>query len=313
MDVSTTALAQTLLNGALLGCLYGCIALGLTIKWGHLGIADFFHISVVLLAAYITFTLVTEAGWHPFATLLVTAPACFVVGVASQWLFTRLDADDTTSLLLTFGLFIVAEGVASQLWSADLKSMRRDLPDGLREAIHLPAPLDRLAVTPPDLLSLVLAVVMVGLASWSLRFTRSGRAVQAMRQDQPIAEAFGVRAAPLALAVSGLAALSASVAGMAVAVKMPLQPQLPLHWIGVVVVACLLGGLGRPLGALVAAVVLMMLQNAWSLWFAPQWASAVTYGVLVLYLAAQPLSRVIRERLTHERPTRERPAVRSLA
>jgi len=297
MDVSTTALAQTLLNGALLGCLYGCIALGLTIKWGRLGIADFFHISVTLLAAYVTYTLVTDLGWHPFLTLVVTVPACFVVGVASQWLFTLIRVDDTTSLLLTFGLFIVAEGVANLIWSADLLSLRRDLPDGLRDAIHLPGPLHRLAVTPPDLISLVLAVVMVGLATWSLHHTRSGRAVQAMQQDRPIAETFGVRVAPLALLVSGLAAASAAAAGMAVAVKMPLQPQLPLQWIGVVVVACLLGGLGRPLGALIAAVVLMMIQNAWSLWFPPQWAAAVTYGVLFLYLAAQPVTRMVRERL----------------
>ncbi len=50
MSVSSMALAQTLLNGALLGCLFGSIALGLSVKWGHLGVADFFHLSLTLLA-----------------------------------------------------------------------------------------------------------------------------------------------------------------------------------------------------------------------------------------------------------------------
>lgn len=302
MDFSTLALVQTLLNGALLGCLFGSIALGMTVKWGQLGVADVFHISLTLIGAYVTYTLVTGWYWHPVTVLLVTVPAFFAVGLATQWLFHRLQAELFTTLLLTFGLFIVAENLISLTWSPDLLSTRSGLPDHLTQGIQLPDPVEGLFVAPADLLSLVFAVVMVGAASWALRRTRSGRAVQAMRQDQPIARAFGVSVLPLALIVSGLAAASAAVAGMLLAVKMPIYPQLPLHWIGVVVVASLLGGLGRPLGALIAAVVLMMVQNAWSLWFPPQWAPAITYGVLFLVLVFQPVSRVVRERLPQGAP-----------
>jgi branched-chain amino acid transport system permease protein len=69
----------------------------------------------------------------------------------------------------------------------------------------------------------------------------------------------------------------------------------------VVVVATMLGGLGRPIGALVAAVVVMMIQNAWSLWFPPQWSPAVAFGVLFLYLAGQPALRIVRESMTARR------------
>lgn len=151
---------------------------------------------------------------------------------------------------------------------------------------------------------MVFAIVLVGASAFALHHTRWGRAVQAMRQDGQVAETFGVKILPIALMISGLAAASAAAAGMVVALKMPLTPGLPLHWIGIVVVATLLGGLGRPLGALVAAIVLMVITNAWSLWFPPQWAPAVTFGMLFAFLALQPLVRMARERFssggTHE-------------
>lgn len=298
MSVSTLALVQTLVNGALLGCLFGMIALGLTIKWGRLGVADFFHLSLTLLGAYATYTMVTEWLWDPFMTVLVTVPVFFLIGVAVQWFFHVLKAEGFTLLLLTFALFIVTESLVSMIWSPDLLSLRSVLADGFTTSVRLPEPLPRLAVQPVDLVALAFAVLLVGGSSWALRRTRWGRAVQAMREDGPLAETLGVRILPIMLVVSGLAAASAAVAGMVVALKMPLSPGLPLNWIGVVVVAALLGGLGRPLGALVAAVVLMMIQNAWSLWFPTQWAPAVTFGLLFAFLTLQPLARVLRERLS---------------
>lgn len=294
MTVSTMALAQTLLNGVFIGCLFGAIALGLSMKWGHLGVPDFSHLSVTLLGAYVTYTLVTELLWSPFLTLAVTVPVFFLVGVGLQWFLHAIGAEAFTSLLITFALFIVAESVVSMVWSPDLLSLRPWLADDLTQSTQVGS----LAVAPIDVVALIVALVMVGGAAVALRYTRWGRAVQAMRQDAGVAETFGVRVLPISLVVSGLVASSAAASGMVVALKMPLAPGLPLNWIGVVVVASLLGGLGRPIGALVAAVVLMMVQNAWSLWFPPQWSPAVTFGLLFLFLALQPLTHAVRDRLS---------------
>lgn len=294
MSISTLALAQTLLNGLFMGCLFGTIALGLTMKWGHLGVPDFFHLSLTLVGAYLTYTMVTELLWSPFLTLVVTIPVFFVLGVGVQWFFHVIKAEPFTSLLLTFALFIVAESVVSMIWSPDLLSLRSWLSDGLTQSNKVGS----LSVAPIDVVALVVAVVLVGASAFGLHRTRWGRAVQAMRQDGAIAETLGVRILPITLVVSGLAAASAAIAGMVVSMKMPLSPGLPLNWIGIVVVASLLGGLGRPLGALIAAIALMMIQNTWSLYFPPQWSPAVTFGLLFAFLALQPITRLVRERLS---------------
>lgn len=306
MDAGTVALVQTLVNGALLGCLFGCIALGLTIKWGLLGVADFFHISLTAIAAYLTYTVAADAGLSPFAALALTVPLFFLVGVVMQLGLIRIKAAVFTTLLITFGLFIAAESLISLIWSSDLLNLRRQLPDVLREPLRLPAPMDRIAFQPVDLLSLVAAVVMVGSAAYLLRATRHGRALHAMHQDAAVAEAFGVRLVPLAVVVSGLAAASAAVSGTLVALKLSLTPTLSASWLGIVVVSCLLGGLGRPVGALVAAVVLMMVQNAWSLYLSPTWAPAIAYGVLFAYLGVSPLLKAGGTRLAAARRTAPR-------
>lgn len=306
MDAGTVALVQTLVNGALLGCLFGCIALGLTIKWGLLGVADFSHLSLTAIASYLTYTVATELALSPFAALLFTVPLFFLVGVLTQLGLLRIRAAVFTTLLITFGLFIAAESLISLIWSSDLLSLRQTLPDVLRQPLRLPAPLDRIAFLPVDLLSLLAAVLMVGATAYLLRRTRHGQALHAMHQDAPVAEVFGVRLVPLAVVVSGLAAASAAVSGSLVAVKLSLTPTLSASWLGIVVVSCLLGGLGRPVGALVAAVVLMMVQNAWSLYLSPTWAPAIAYGVLFAYLALAPLGRAAATRLRAARPTATR-------
>lgn len=295
MDVSGLALAQTLINGALLGCLFGSMAVGLTIKWGLLGIADFFHISLTLLGAYLTYTLVSTLAMHPLLTVLITAPCFFVVGLLTQVFFEKIRAELFTTLLITFGLFIVAESAMSLVWSADLLTMRQYLPPWMTDNVRLPG--GQLAVTVVDLMALVVAVLVVGLSWFMLYRTRNGRALKAMRHDRAIAQVFGVRLVPLAVVVSGLAAASTALTGLVVAVRMPINPQLPLHWLGIVVVSALLGGLGRPVGALVAAVVLMMIQNVWSLFFSPSWAPAIAFGVLGLYLALAPATELVRTQM----------------
>lgn len=288
MSADHLVLVQTVLSGVMLGCLFGTVALGLTMKWGLLGIADFAHISLVLLSGYLTYTAVVDWGLSVIVALLVLPVVFFAVGVAQQWVFERFGVRDFMSLLVTFGLFIVLENVITLVWSADTLTVRPALPVVLRRGIRLPG-LGGASVLPAEVAALVTAVILIGGVSWLLRRTAFGRSVHAMRADPAMAEVCGVHLGRTAMVVSGVAAATAAVAGVVVALRMPLTPQLPLQWLGVVVVATLLGGLGRPGGALVAAVALMVVQNVWSLYLQPSWAPVIAFGVLFVFLAVQPV------------------------
>ena len=296
IDLSTNILLllQTIISGITFGALFGIIAMGLSLTWGILRIANFAHLSFVLLAAYISYTLSVDFGWNPLLTLIPIIPVMFVIGVAVQWVFMRYKVTTFTSLLLTFGLFIVMENTMTFIWTADQISSRRSIPRYFTKAIRfpLPEPFDRLSLLPPDLMAFIAAILLGGGIFYLLRYTRWGRGVLAMAQDPVMAQAYGVNYERSALLLSGIATSTAGVAGVIVAVKTSLFPSLPITWIGRVVAAVILGGLGNPLGALVAATGLVTVEGIWSIYRQPALAPLISFSILVAVLIIQPGMRL---------------------
>lgn len=279
---------QSALNGILVGSLLGIVAMGLTLTWGFLKIANFAHLSFALLAAYIAYSLIVDFAMQPLLTLVIIVPVMFGIGVAVQWLFLRFKVTTFTSLLLTFGMFIVIENLITYFWTADTITTRSVLPDGLRKAIRFPPPFERFFVLPPDLLAFFAAILLAAGIYLLLHYTAWGRAVRAMAQDPVMAQAYGVNYRREAMLLSGLATATAGVAGLLIAIKMPLFPSMAIIWLGVIVAAVILGGLGNPIGALAATMVLIMIQNIWSVKMPPSWAPLIAFSLFVLYLIVQP-------------------------
>ncbi len=288
MSTDQIIIVQSAINGIMAGSLFGIIAMGLTLTWGLLRIANFAHLSFVLFAAYLSYELTVEYGWDPLATLIVITPIMFLVGVAVQWVFERFKVTTFTSLLLTFGMFIVLENIMTFIWTADTITSRRDIDRAYRSAIRLPEPFDNLLLLPPDLMAFIAAVILGTLTFVLLRYTRWGRAVRAMTEDPVIARAYGVNYKREALLLAGLASATAAVAGVIVAVKMPLFPSLPITWIGKVVAAVILGGLGNPIGAILAACGLSFIENMWSIENQPSLAPLISFSLLIFFLIVQP-------------------------
>jgi branched-chain amino acid transport system permease protein len=288
LSTDVVILLQSILNGILFGSLFGILAMGLTLTWGLLKVANFAHLSFALFAAYLSYTLIVVHGWDPLATLFPIIPILFLIGMAVQWLFERFRVTTFTSLLLTFGMFIVIENVITLVWKADTLSSRREIAEIYRQAIRLPPPFEKLLVLPPDLMAFIAAAVLGSVIVVVLNYTQWGRAVRAMSQDAAIAQAFGVHYRREALILSGLATATAGIAGMLIAVKMPIYPSLPITWIGKVIAAVIIGGIGNPIGAWIAVCSLSVVENIWSIENPPSFAPMISFILLLVMLVFQP-------------------------
>ena len=134
------------------------------------------------------------------------------------------------------------------------------------------------------MLSLALA-----LAIWAaLRYTDIGKALRAAAEDGPIAVAFGVNRQALALLLSGVCAALAGVAGVCIALSYTLAPAQIYAWIGVVFAAVMMGGLGRPLGPLVAGIVIGVSESVTMALTSPSWAPLVSFSLLIVVLLVRP-------------------------
>jgi branched-chain amino acid transport system permease protein len=278
---SLTLLAQAILSGMFVGGLYGLLGLGLSLSWGFLRLINLAHFALAFLGAYLTYTLSTALGLHPLWGLVLVPLAFFGLGVLMQLVFARFAVTQFGSLLVTFGLTVMIESLIQWVWTADYRRL-----EAAQGAVSWRA--GPLYLPKAELLALVTASLLCGLTWAWLRYTWVGKGLRASVEDAPIAAAFGVDHRRLALVLSGLAAAFAGVAGVFVALIYTLAPAQIYAWIGVVFAAVLLGGLGNPLGPLVAGVVIGVTEALTMALTAPAWAPLVSFTLLILVLLLRP-------------------------
>jgi branched-chain amino acid transport system permease protein len=229
----------------------------------------------------VTFQLAAAGKVDPFVTLALTAPAFFVLGMALHWFFTRFSVTLLNTLLVTFGLTSIIEAGIQWFWTADFQRM-----ESTYAAVRWK--LGPLFVSLPDVVTLGLALTL-SLGMWGvLRFTDLGKAIRATTEDAPIAAAFGVNERLLGYLISGVAAAVAAVAGLCLALSHTLAPVQIYAWMGVVFAAVMLGGLGSPVGPLVAGIVIGVSEALTMAVTAPTWAPLVSFSLLIAILLLRP-------------------------
>ena len=277
---SATLLGQSALSGIFAGALYGLFGLGLTLSWGMLRQINLAHFALVFLGAYLSYQL-AAAGLDPLLTLAITAPAFFIVGVGLHALLTRFKVSPLNTLLVTFGFTVMIEALTQWIWSADFRRLDSHYA-GVKWKIG------ELYVNLPELLTLGVAVALAA-GMWALlRYTDLGKALRAIAEDAPMAAAFGINEKLLSLLLSGLCAAFAAVAGICLALSHTLAPSQIYAWIGVVFAVVMIGGLGNPLGPLVAGLIIGITEALTMAFTAPAWAPLVSFSLLIGALLIRP-------------------------
>ncbi|MEJ8851278.1 branched-chain amino acid ABC transporter permease [Variovorax rhizosphaerae] len=278
---SATLLAQSILAGLFTGALYGLLGLGLSLSWGLLRQINLAHFALAFLGAYLTYELSSRFGMDPLLTLAIIVPLFFVLGVGLHALLTRFRVSPFNSLLVTFGVTVIIEALIQWVWTADFRKLESSYAEHKVRLGPLFLPV-------PELITVGLGVG-ISFAVWLvLSRTDLGKAMRAAAQDAPIAAAFGVNQNALALMLSGLNAALAGVAGVCIALAYTMSPSQIYAWIGVVFAAVMLGGLGRPLGPLIAGCIIGVTEAVTMAVTAPSWAPLVSFSLLMAVLLVRP-------------------------
>jgi branched-chain amino acid transport system permease protein len=278
---SATLLGQSVISGLLAGGLYGLLALGLSLSWGLLRLVNIAHFALALLGAYLTYQLGHVLHVPPWIAVLGIVPAFFAVGVALHVVFAHFRVTEFGSLLVTFGIAVILESLIQWLWTADYR--RYETP-----YTSLSTRIGPFFIPVLELLA-CLTAALLGFATWAwLRFTYVGKALRASAEDAAIAGAFGVNHRRHALLLSGVAAAYAGVAGAFIALISTLAPSQIWAWLGVVFAVVIIGGLGNPVGALLAGLLIGVSESVTMAVAAPAWAPLVSFSILILVLVLRP-------------------------
>jgi branched-chain amino acid transport system permease protein len=279
-----TEIYQAIVDGILVGGVYALMAVGLTLIFGVLDIINIAQGILVVLGAYLSYSLSVRLNIGLFVGLLVTVPAMFVLGVAIQWAFIRpLRGRERTSmtLLVTYAVALIIEGVLYQVYGPDYKQLSASY---VTSSVHV------LGFYLPYiyLFGFALAVALVVALYLMLYRTRFGRSVRATMQDETAARLIGIDTRRVAALTFGVGVGVTAVGGMMFgATSGGFNPNSGYDLISRLLAIIILGGLGSIGGALVASIFMLTLESLVDIW-SPNWAIAVFYAALVLVLVVRP-------------------------
>jgi branched-chain amino acid transport system permease protein len=278
---SLTLLGQSVISGLLAGGLYSLLALGLSLSWGLLRLVNLGHFALAFLGAYLTYHFGAVFRLDPWLSVLIIVPLFFALGVGLHVVFVRFGVTEFTSLLVTFGVTVIVESIIQWVWTADF----RRYETAYATASTRVGPL----FVPTLELFACLTAAVLAFATWAwLRFTYVGKALRAAAEDPAMAAAFGVNHRAQAFVLSGVSAAYAGVAGGYIALISTLAPSQIWAWLGVVFAVVIIGGLARPVGALLAGLLIGVSESVTMAVVTPAWAPLVSFSVLIGLLVLRP-------------------------
>jgi branched-chain amino acid transport system permease protein len=279
-----TELSKAVVDGILTGGVYALMAAGLTLIFGVMEIINIAQGIFVVLAAYLSYVLQVHLGIDPFVGLIITMPLMFGVGVLIEWGFVRRLKEQNRSalsILVTFAVAIVIEGILTQFFSADLRILKAWYVDKSFHVLGFYLPYIYL-------LGFVLAVVLLIALYLFLYRSRSGKSIRASVQNRTGAELIGININRVSAITFGIGAAVTAAGGMIFGATNSFNPNSGYDLISRLLVIVVLGGLGSIGGALVAAVVALVIEDVTAVLWSPIWASTMFFAVLVVVLLVRP-------------------------
>lgn len=248
----------TIINGLLLGGLYTLYGLGLALTFGIMRTVNLAHGDMIVLASFLSLVLTRLLHLSPLMSLVVLIPAMFVLGQALQRtvLNRTLSEGVMPSIIITFGLSIIAQNAMQLVFSAD----RVSLQQGGLETMSLPITGD-FAIGVLPLINLVTAVALLALLHVFFRRTMVGRAFRATSDDPSTVELMGVNSRRMYALAMGMAFAVIAVSGVFMGIRTNFSPFDGPGRLIFAFEVVIIGGMGSLYGVLAGGIILGVAQS----------------------------------------------------
>jgi branched-chain amino acid transport system permease protein len=275
--MSLEILLQTLASGLLIGLIYALVAIGLTMIFGVMDIINFSHGEFLMFGMYSSFWLYALYALDPMFTLPLTALFLFALGVIIYKLVISkvTNAPMVSQLFTTFGLMLLFRGIAQFLWKPDFRTVEKSLVSG---SISIGG----VQIGTPQVVAGVGAILVTAGIYLFLTRTKAGAALEATAADKDAARLMGIDSQKMFALAWGIGAACAGVAGALLSTFFPIFPEVGANFILIAFVVVNLGGFGSIIGALVAGVLVGVIEVMGGFLLGPQYKLAI---VLALFLA----------------------------
>jgi branched-chain amino acid transport system permease protein len=270
-------------DGVLAGGFYALMAAGVTLVFGVMEILLLSQGILVILGAYLSYALSAHYGIDPFAGLLVTMPVMFLVGYGIYWLLIQPIKRDriVMSLLVMVAVAAIIEGLLDVIFSSDLVEIHASYINDTYQvgALTLPA---------VYVWAFALSVLILAALYFLLYRTRFGVSLRATTQNPVAARLAGIVTDRVSAITLGIGVAMAAAGGMIFGATNSFNASSSYDLISRLIVIVILGGLGSVGGTLMAAVLMLVIEDVVAVVWSPVWGQTTFYLVLVVVLLARP-------------------------
>ncbi|MEM3627106.1 MAG: branched-chain amino acid ABC transporter permease [Candidatus Bathyarchaeia archaeon] len=279
-------LLQTIVNGILLGGLYALMAVGLSLCFGVMRVANSAQAAMAVLSAYIAYWLFVLYDLDPFFSIPICMGILFIIGLGIyRTLITRImntPSPTLLSFLLLSAVAIIMENSMVMVAGGNIyRAIYASYTATSLKFAGIVFPIVRIA-------GFVISISAIVVLSLVLKFTYIGKAMRAIAQDRDAAMLMGVNATQIGAITFGIGASLSGVAGVFLALIYAFYPAVQGLWIAKLYAIVIFGGMGSIAGALLSSMILGIVEAVIGVYIPTMWAYVAAYVILLLTLFIRP-------------------------
>ena len=287
---------QQLINGIMLGASYSLVAIGYTLIFGVLNLLYFAHGEVFMVGAFVGLYVVILANANIYVALLGAIIACGALGMLAVFVAVRPVSKDypLAQLISSIGVTIVLQNMAIYIFGGQQVAF----PETIKQELYRIGPV---TISSVQIFILVVALMLMVFLWLFIERSKMGRAIRATAENHETAALLGVNVNRVVLVTFIIASSIAGVAGVLDGLKNSnVSPFMGLEVAVKGLVVMLLGGLGNVTGAMIAGLLLGMVEILSAAYIGTTERDFVTFAILILILLYRPSglfgTRTIEER-----------------
>ena len=271
----------SIIDGLLGGLIYGLGAMGLTLIWGVMDVINLTHGAMMVAGMFALYILTDAFGVSPYAVLPPALIGGFIVGILLHWvaIHRMIGQPPLMSLLSTFSVNLVLIGIGTAVWGTALFNVSVSVPG---------VSIGRYTFPGAHILAAVLAAVIAWLLYLFLHYTRLGKAIRAVANNREAAELVAIPTTRVLAVSVGIGVALAAVSGVLIGTLFPFTVLSVDGYQLKGFVVTVLGGLGNPVGALMAGLALGLLEGLVAPFLPVSWTLVIEFTLFVLVLIAFP-------------------------
>ena len=245
-----------LIPGLILGSIYALGAIGVSLIFGILRFAHFAHGDMMTLGAYFALSAVVLIELSPWQALPLAIAATIIVGLLlDRWFYRPLRLRPTIiTVIASFGVALMLRALVQLVWGTQIESY----VSGIQRPLIF---FDALRVAERHVWIMLLTVIIVIALHLFLTRTRAGKAMRAVADDPELAQVSGIHTEAVISHVWMIGAGLAATAGVFLGVDTQLNPNMGWDLLLPVFAAALVGGIGRPYGAIAGGLIIGLAEE----------------------------------------------------